>query len=91
MGHGGFRECRESKAGRDVGTISNMGARHFEDTFSLRGIFRNKKDTSLFIAKSWGHVPPVPPVPTYMEVGFKKTQYLESIVPFITKMASFGY
>ena len=40
------------------------GARHFEGTFVLKkkGAFsKNKKGISLFIAKSWGHVPTVPP------------------------------
>ena len=51
---------------------SNLGARHDEGTFSLRkrAFSKNKKGTSLFIAKSWGHVPPVPTVPTSMEVPF---------------------
>ena len=41
-----------------------VAARHFEGTFSLRkrGHFlKTKKGTSLFLAKSWGHVPIVPP------------------------------
>ena len=51
---------------RDVGSISNLGARRFKGSFSLRKLghfLRIKKDTSLFTAKSWGHVPPVTPVP----------------------------
>ena len=40
-----------------------------------KGAFsRNKKGTSLSIAKSWGHVPPVPPppVPTSMATGVQR-------------------
>ena len=39
------------------------GARHFEGTFSFKkGAFsKNEKGTQLFIAKSWGCLPPVPP------------------------------
>ena len=50
---------------RDVGSISNFGggARHFKATLSFP---ENKERISLFIAKSWRHVPPVPPVPTSM-------------------------
>ena len=43
--------------------------RRFEGTFYFKkkGPFsKNKKGTPLFIAKSGGHVPPVPPVPTSM-------------------------
>ena len=57
---------------RDVGSISNLGARNFEGTLFLKakGAFpENKKGTSLFIAKSWGDVPPVPPVPTSMSLA----------------------
>ena len=41
------------------------GARLFKASFFLEkgALSKNKKGTSLFIAKSWGHVPPVPPVP----------------------------
>ena len=41
---------------RDVGSISNAGgARLFNGTVWENGVFfKNKKGTSLFIAKSWG-------------------------------------
>ena len=58
---------------RDVGSISNLGGRHFEATFSLR-----KRGHSLKIEPALlcllqnlrGHVPPVPPVPTSMMLAF---------------------
>ena len=65
---------------RDEGSISNLeGARHFKGTFSLRkkGLSKNKKGTSLFIAKPWGtHAPSAPPVPTSMapSAGFAETE-----------------
>ena len=40
------------------------GTRHFEGTFFLKkkgACSKCEKGTSLFKAKSWGHVPPVPP------------------------------
>ena len=60
-------KCRQlwSKRDRDVGSMSNLGTRRFEGTFFLKkqGAFpKTKKGTSLFIAKSWGYMPPVPPV-----------------------------
>ena len=56
---------------RDVGRISNLEARHFEGTFFLKknGAFsKDKKGTSLLIAKPWRHMPPMPPVPTSMGI-----------------------
>ena len=51
---------RTSSLSRDVGSISNLGARHFEGTSFLKkkeAFSKNKKGTSFFFAKSWGHVP----------------------------------
>ena len=56
---------------RDVGSISNLGGTILRGHFFLKkkGAFStNKRDPSLFVAKSWGHVPPVSPVPTSMDV-----------------------
>ena len=41
---------------RDVGSISNLGARHFRGIFlKKKGTFsKNENRNSLFIAKSWG-------------------------------------
>ena len=42
---------------RDVGSISNLGARYFEGTFFLKkkgARSKHAKGTSLFIEKSWG-------------------------------------
>ena len=48
--------------------LKNGGARHFEGKFSFRkGAFsKNKKGTSLFIAKPLGHMPPMLPAATSM-------------------------
>ena len=57
---------------RDVGSISSLREGH--DTsrelfYPAKGaIPENKTGTSLFIAKSGGHVPPVPPVHTSLQV-----------------------
>ena len=61
---------------RDVGSISNLGGRHFEGTFSVRkmGHFLKIKRALLCLLQSLGeHVPPVPPIPTSMSVGVKNT------------------
>ena len=44
---------------RDVGSISNLGVRHFESTFfrNQKEVFsKNRKAIPLFIAKSWRHM-----------------------------------
>ena len=49
---------------RDVGSISNLGGMALRGHIFLKekgAFFKIEKGTSLFIAKSWGHVPPVPP------------------------------
>ena len=49
---------------RDVGSISNLGGKTLRGHFFLtkkETLSKNKKGPSLLIAKSWGHVPPVPP------------------------------
>ena len=59
-------------SGRDVGSISNLGARHFEGTFSLRkkGHFLEIKRALLCLLQNLGgHVPPVPPVPMSVSSG----------------------
>ena len=58
-----------SKTSKDVGSISNLeGHDTSEGTFLEKkgALSKNKKGISLFIAKSWGHLPPVPPVLTSM-------------------------
>ena len=50
---------------RDIGSISNLWEHETLRALFLKkqGAFsKNKKGTSLFTAKSWGHMPPVPPV-----------------------------
>ena len=57
---------------RDVGSVSNLEGHDTSRALLLKkkGVFsKNKKGTSLFIAKSWGHVPLVPPVPTSMWIS----------------------
>ena len=64
-----FHVCRYNvlfQSAIDVGSISNLGARLFEGTFSLKKGAFFEKGTSLFLATSWGHVPQVPLVPTSM-------------------------
>ena len=46
----------------------NLGGGHF--FLKKQGAFsKNGGGTSLFTAKSWGHVPPVPPYPTSLKAG----------------------
>ena len=58
---------------RDVGSMTHLVGGGWHDTsraffLKKKGAFsKSRKDISLFTAKSWGHVPPVPPpVPTSM-------------------------
>ena len=77
--------CRHSYG--DVGSISNLGeARHFEETLFRKkkeAVSKNEKSTSLFIVKSWGHMPPVPPplgsyVSAFISCGFLKGCFVYS-------------
>ena len=58
---------------REVGSISNLGARHFAGTFFLKkkgACSKHEKGTSLFIEKSWGaRAPSAPPVPTSLTLS----------------------
>ena len=57
---------------KDVGSISNWGRHDTSSTVTeqffpkKKGISKNKKGTSFFIAKSWGQVPLVSLVPASM-------------------------
>ena len=49
---------------RDVESISNLRGHDTSRAFFYKAkgaLSENKKDSSMFIAKSWGHVPIVPP------------------------------
>ena len=62
---------KSSSDRRDVGSISSSGARQFEGTFfpKRKGPFsKNKKGTSLSIAKSWGAPAHSAPDPTSIYV-----------------------
>ena len=52
---------------RDVGSISNLGGTTLRGHFfheNRRAFFRNEKGTLCLLQNLGGHVPPVPPVPT---------------------------
>ena len=79
---------RKAKS-RDVGSISNLGGMTLRGHFFLKkkGAFsENKKGTSLFIAKSWGHMPPVPPVPPPGSYVYGKTEY-EQLNEYFVRMS----
>ena len=55
------------------------GARHFEGMFFLKkkgASSKHEKGPSLFIEKSWGYVPPVPPG-SYISVEMKFYQMID--------------
>ena len=63
---------------RDVGSISNLEGHHTSRALFLKkkgALFKNKRGTSLFIAKSGGHVPPVPPG-SYVYANKPYAQYM---------------
>ena len=81
-----------ANGGRDVGSISNLGAGYFEGTCFLKknGAFsKNERALLCLLQNLWGHVPLVPPVPTSLYLGISLQsmfeQWLHSSATFYLK------
>ena len=70
---------RQHGQGRTVGSISKLGARRFEGTFSLREKGISKKGHFFAYCKSWGHVPPMPPASYVYDHGSLNGIYSEGV------------